>query len=191
MRLFIPIFILSLLLIMSTCDRGEQMDSELSNLVLSLKSPDDKVRHSALLKIALFEDRAVSAMDDVIECTNDNNPRIRSAAIIALIGIGQSKPKKVVPILIDALSDNDFGVRGHAVSGIGDHFVSEAFEAIPKIKELLKDDCSGNRGLAAEALGNFGNAAKSALPDIRKLLNDEDAYVREKAQKAIEKIEVD
>lgn len=191
MRLLIPIFVLVLLLIMSSCDRGEQVDSELSELVLSLKSTDDNGRHSALLKIALLEDRAVSAVDDIIECTNDNNPRIRSAAIIALIGIGKSKPKKVVPILIDALSGNDSAVREYAVSGIGHFFIKEGQGAIPKIKELLNDDSSFIRALSAEALGNFRNAAKSALPDIRKLLKDEDAYVREMAQEAIEKIEVD
>lgn len=54
---------------------------------------------------------------------------------------------------------------------------------------LLEDQQPKIRGLAADALGGMGAAARPALPDLRKAQADEQEYVRQRATKAIARIE--
>jgi HEAT repeats len=65
---------------------------------------------------------------------------------------------------------------------------------IPVLLELLKDDNAYVRSYSIDTLGRFGRRARSALPQLRKLIRDEDICafgysVGEKATDAIRRIE--
>jgi HEAT repeat protein len=57
------------------------------------------------------------------------------------------------------------------------------------LQHLLKDLNENVRADAAEALGNMGPAAKSALPALRQALTDEDDQVRSTAEEALRKVQ--
>ena len=54
--------------------------------------------------------------------------------------------------------------------------------------KMLGDDESGNRCLAAELLGNLGPAARPAIADLQRLLDDTEEAVRRQAAEAVSRI---
>jgi len=54
--------------------------------------------------------------------------------------------------------------------------------------QLLKASDSTARALAARNLGNMGARAESAIPELKKLLEDENPKVRTLVEEALEKI---
>ena len=48
---------------------------------------------------------------------------------------------------------------------------------VPALTRALSDSDPGVRGNAATSLGDFGSAAKSAVPEMLKLLRDTNSYV--------------
>ena len=64
----------------------------------------------------------------------------------------------------------------------------EVLNAIPDLVASLSDDLASVRGKAASALGWIGMDAVDTLPDLEKLLDDEDSQVRERVERALHRI---
>jgi len=80
------------------------------------------------------------------------------------------------------------GVRWESLRFLGS-MRFDAARTVPVMRECLRDPHERIRGVAASALGRLGPEAKSALPELRLLLNDEWASVRDAATNAIQLIE--
>jgi HEAT repeat protein len=96
--------------------------------------------------------------------------------------------------LIAALHDPEPGVRTAAVSAF--HFWNTNLDLIvPGLTRALSDPVPSVRGNSATTLGNFGGAAKPAVPEILKLLRDTNSYVSgtvgDRAAKMLLKIDSD
>src|SRR5205823_3987915 len=98
------------------------------------------------------------AVLEQITALNDADPRVRSSAAVALIGIGAP----AAPPLIAMLKDTDPAVCNRAVivlSKIG-------APAVPALAAALKDNDKDVRGSAALALASIGKPAARAVREL-------------------------
>jgi HEAT repeat protein len=128
----------------------------------------------------------------------DSEPRVRSAAINALVKISP-KDYTLVGSLADMLEDDEAVVRVNAAFALS-HFGKHAAPAVGKLTETLgrklwylapfgSEMATNNIWAPLIALGSIGPEAKAALPEIRKLL--EDPYHALDAAEAIYRISKD
>ena len=80
------------------------------------------------------------------------------------------------------------GVRWESLRILGSMRFAAA-RTVPVMRECLRDPNERIRAIAAGALGRLGPESKSALPELRLLLDDEWALVRDAATNAIQLIE--
>ena len=114
--------------------------------------------------------------DRLVEKLGDPSFRLREAATQKLIKLG----KQAVPALRRALLSDDLEVKMRA---------RQALQAIQTSVEYLLDELKRGdaraRIEAAEALGQLGEKAKAAIPDLVKLLDSKDEALREAAASAL------
>jgi len=97
-------------------------------------------------------------------------------------------PSAVLPALARALADEDSLLRSFVMSSfvdIGPIGINALVNLAQAATEKADVRCS-----ALETLGTIGSEAKRALPDLKKLLDDQDEKVRSAAQKSIRRIEL-
>jgi HEAT repeat protein len=145
-----------------------------------LKDPDRFVRESAA--IALGEIGEAAAIPFLAEAMDDNEERVRGYVVRALGDIGGPD---TLPLLIQATQDKDDYVRWIAAKGLGSSADERAVEPLCR---LLGDTKSSVREEAAKAIGEIGPAARSCVPALNGLANDESTYVRSTAAEALAKI---
>ncbi len=119
---------------------------------------------------------------------------IRFSAANALAEAG-SDLDKVVPALVELVRIRGNGredslVRGAAGSSLV-HLHKEPELVVPAFSEFLASPDAGMRAFGASLLGGMGADAKSAVPLLVRACTDEDADVREAAQRALKNIAPD
>jgi HEAT repeat protein len=126
---------------------------------------------------------AVPALIEVLQSDQqDANFLIAVADTISSIG---PDAKAAVPALTNALRNPDLADAAvDAIGAIG----PEAKDAVPAIILWLNDERNHLPWHAVEALGNIGPAAKEARPSLTRLLENDDALLREVAAKSLLKI---
>lgn len=153
-------------------------------LVGALASEDWTLRSIASETLTALGSAAVPAI--VTELSADDAERRTEAAKI-LGGIG-SGATQAAPALAGQLTDEDWNVRyeaSEALLAIGP--TEEGLGAITKV--LAGASSEDSRQAAVELLGQYGNAARGALPALKKALEDESWSVRDAAKTAIAQIE--
>jgi HEAT repeat protein len=128
---------------------------------------------------------AKAAVPEIIKLLHEKDISVHYAAIAALGGIGPGA-KDAIPDLIVFLPHLDTKFKRN--------FAAEALIKIgpPAILPLTKELKNKNpicRYYAAYALGQIGPDAKTAIPALTELLNDEDLQVRSSAAQALTKIQ--
>jgi HEAT repeat protein len=111
--------------------------------------------------------------------------RIWAIQMCALIG---PEARDAHPTLMAALSDPHPGLRMSATLALAKTQV-EPDIAVPLLVKMLGDAASGPRGQAAVALGWYGEAARSAVPALRKATQDGDDSVAFSARLGLAMIE--
>jgi HEAT repeat protein len=109
---------------------------------------------------------------------------VQLAAACALGAIGASA-KDALPLLNDMLGSDDEYARFVVADSIL-RIDSASEKAISVIFNLLNNETSPHKLFAAASLGERGK--EYAVPDLKQLLNDEDAGVRSESSLAIWKI---
>lgn len=150
-------------------------------LTKTLKDSEPKVRGYAAFALGKIGPASAPAAADVAVLLTDPSVDIRRAAVTALSEI-RPGPKVMIPILSKVLKDADRSVVLPAL-----HALAELGEAgVPGLTEALADPKA--RYWACLALGEIGPAAKSAAPDLAKLLKEADPEVRLQASVALGQI---
>jgi prepilin-type N-terminal cleavage/methylation domain-containing protein len=132
-----------------------------------------------------FAEMGPVAIPYLVAALKDENPAVRGCASSTLSRIGEP----AVPVLQKALSDPDDEVRRWAASALGeiDWSVNIPTDVIYSLIGLLEDKSPYVRRSATRALGNIwghtqaGEAGKTAIPILVKLLADRNAEVRRNA----------
>ena len=104
-----------------------------------------------------------------------------------LLATGCSKQKSTDELLLDLKSQQD-REKVSAVRLLPGR-TGDAARIIPALIESLKDKDGDVRRSAALGLGNFGEAAKDAIPGLQALQKDHDVRVRESAGLALSRID--
>jgi HEAT repeat protein len=131
-----------------------------ANLADALKDPDPSVREMALE--VLPSSATALALDDVLKALADPVRPVHNAALGALVRLAPQRDETVAA-LIESLQD-----------------LSSASD--PKESQFTRDD-------AALALGSLGAKAKSAVPELIRMLDDSNDFTREAAATALWKID--
>jgi HEAT repeat protein len=109
-------------------------------------------------------------------------------ALILVSGCGKAKPAMAGAKWAEALHDSDPKQRKRAAFTLGNIGPSDP-AGLPALIGALEDKDAGVRREAILALVKFGLEAKSAVPMLAKLRqNDRDAQVRKYAGMALEKL---
>jgi HEAT repeat protein len=131
----------------------------------------------------------VAALPALVHFLADEDPETRRRAALALGKMGRSA-RTAASALQSALKDKNPEVGVEAAHALW-KITSDPDLVIPQLVALLTDDDRQVRIRAFRLLTSMGPAARSALAPLRNLLNDQRAYVRQAAEKAIERIEAE
>ncbi|MBM84047.1 MAG: hypothetical protein CMJ78_26135 [Planctomycetaceae bacterium] len=117
----------------------------------------------------------------------DGNVTVRVAAISALTG-NRSKSKLIAVKLSDALTDKEPVVKRAAIDALQE-YVPLVQPTVERLIELLSSPDRDVRLSAIRLLGASGPEAAKGLPQITKLLNEQDASLCRTAARAIASID--
>ncbi|MGO8925638.1 MAG: HEAT repeat domain-containing protein [Limisphaerales bacterium] len=120
------------------------------------------------------------------------DPGVRLTAVLTLRSL-DPVACDAVPALIKCLQDPDFTVRSDAIFGLGE-LHQDPDRVIPILVEFLDKPQNPQQSVALRdrALGSlrqFGPQAKSAIPSLLRLLNDEHEILRWEATNALRVID--
>ena len=123
-------------------------------LIQSLDGDNSQVRASACYALGKIGDAAKQASEQLMACTEEEDPFLQLAAVWSLLEINGQSPElieKALPLLTKALSmENEF-IRIEAARSLG-KLGGAASSATGALKELLTDESSIVRAAAAQAL---------------------------------------
>lgn len=147
--------------------------------------------HAVVAARALSEYRGAAepALPVLVEMLQDQSrpteARWNAARTIGKIGPGAVS---TVSVLIGQMEDQESSIREHCAEAIGDIGPTAAAEGLPVLIKTLSDPNTRVRRDAVRSLGYLGEAARPALADVKKMLKDKEAMVKEAAQIAIKAI---
>jgi HEAT repeat protein len=133
---------------------------QLQRLLVQAKGPKAKQRVRAIEELAPFANYAREAVQGLIDCLDDRNPRVRQRAAMEL-GYVEPPPLSAVTHLIKALKDQHPLVRESAVTALK-NIGPDSSDAVAALIEALEDHQLVHE--AIDALGAIGPPAKAAVP---------------------------
>lgn len=139
--------------------------------------------------LSVYREQAQPALPRLRELMNDRSlpseVRWNAARTIGKMGAAGAA---AVPALIPLMKDEEPTVREHAAEAAGD--IGPAAEsAVPALLETLTDSFHKARRDAVRSLGQIGgDTARSAVPEIEKMLSDPEEIVRVAARKTLEQL---
>lgn len=154
---------------------------EVAALIKQLQDKDEVVRLKAAKSLEKMGADAKDAIPALTEAENDADDDVKSVARRAIGKIREAmsqSDKDAVKALLAGLQkdvrSNDKDTQGQAVAGLA---------------KLLKNDDELIRAQAARALGDAGDAAKSATKELDQAAKDPDPTVRKEARKVLDALE--
>jgi HEAT repeat protein len=177
---------------------ARQPDLAIPALIAALTDPEEGVVYYAAVSLGEYRERATNAIPALLLDFQSPDYRNKDSAALALDKISpEICAREVVPVLLRDIKDS----RGRPQTGgsqsanmslitVG-QMKDSAAVVIPAIIEMIGDTNYGeiDRNNAVIILGGFGPAAMSAVPKLNGLTNDPDIQVRDRAVRALQKIE--
>lgn len=147
------------------------------------QDPDDAVRKACLYAVAtvIDVDQRSHALAEAL--LKDPSADVRRLAAVRL-GRLPSFTDQTIDSLVNGLGDAQQAVREAAAEAV----VACGRPAVPILEDALASTEPQIRQLAVLCLGRLGQMARSAVPKIEALLQDEDAQVRAAAQSVLDVI---
>ncbi len=128
------------------------------------------------------------AVAGLVKRLQDADAGKRGEAVRELAKLGD-EARPAYAALLEAVKDPDAAVRDQASAAIAGLKATPA--ELPLLRAALRDPSPALRGVAAGALGDLGQQAKGELVFLRVMTLEENASVKEAAQKAVERVEAD
>jgi HEAT repeat protein len=157
-----------------------------SVLSAQLKDPDETVRRFSADAMGWTKDPAgVPALVEAMR--GDKNGGVRGTAAQALGMIGPDA-KSSVPALEAALKDEDIGVRMFSAESLW-KVAKDTEKSVPVLVQALYWKNTYDVGVTAGMLGRMGANAKSAVPELLKMLKEGDEIRRKVAADLLKTID--
>lgn len=172
---------------------GQAAKPALPEMIAGLGDEDPVYRSDAAMAIAAIGPEAVSAAPALEKILADESlpPPVRYTAAYGLgrIGPGAEVAEPLLRTLTESDDDLMATVAVWAALKIRPDDAKLFEAAVPKLRQALKDDQELVRLEAAVALGEIGSSARSALPLLELLAEEDPARaVRKAAAEAVERI---
>lgn len=145
---------------------GEGASSAVEPLQKALQSKDTKLRAYSAFALGRIGQDAISATDGLIETAFDSDPMVRRSSIRALQRIDPPF-EKTMPLIMRILDTGDMSVIMPALNSLA----QEGERAVPRLIRALSRKQA--RYWACLALSEMGPAAAAAVPELQKVLVDE------------------
>lgn len=157
-----------------------------SSLMTLLDSTNSATRRWAAFSLGYAGPAAHDAIPSLLRILNDDNAEVRWMVVNAISRIDVLS-EEVGNALMQAINDPDERVRASALGELANRPVI-VIQRMPEFIAMLLNDSASVRAQAAYALGQTGEYAVKALPALKRLLDDPEFSVSDKARKAIETI---
>jgi HEAT repeat protein len=154
----------------------------------ALKDSDEGVRRETIDMLVKGAFEQAEVMQAFRERLDDSDWYVRATACEGLGKMG-ARAAEAVPQVKAALDDQVTMVRVYAARALYAIDPCSARIVVDCLVHALSDPDSDVRDEAATGLGKVGPAARSALPALRRALDDEWSNVRKAAAEAVSKIE--
>jgi HEAT repeat protein len=165
---------------------GAQAGGAADALSAALRDKDASVRQNAAWALGQIGEQAGSAVTGLCECLSDKDVLVRRDAASALGSMGKAGAAAVAPLIDLAKSEADEVVRAAALNSLA-YLAGPEHARFARGLEPLLDNKNPEIALnAAIVLARIGGTeSSSALPVLRKALQDPDAHVQELATAAL------
>jgi hypothetical protein len=176
---------------------ADAVDAVPALITILEKDPSRALRHQAAKALSKMAPASRAAVPALGKALTDVEPFVRMNAVIGLFRM-KADARPAIPQLIAALQDESnqtnvdaytFTIQEMAALALGRASAGEAAEIAALRTALERSRTDSMRMATARALGEVGPAAQSAVPQIRALLKDNNAEVREVAAEALRKID--
>jgi HEAT repeat protein len=151
-----PALVLLASLFASALATAEDRSSEVSGLLITLKSEKPAERAAAARILGEIGPQAKDAVGPLTEAVADPERDVRINAATALGHIGKAAAP-AVPALVTALSDKEWQVRRAAATALGR---TGSKDAEKPLKQAQKDKVEGVRNAAKQGLRDLKKASK-------------------------------
>lgn len=149
-----------------------------------LRSDDVEAVTLAAFCLGLMESDAAPVIPDLQEACASAVPAVQLCAAEALLKVTPDASEPV-EVLFEALSEATLSERWLAALALSSASNEHQAAAVEALIPLLHDAEADVAASAALTLGAYGPAAKTAEPDLQKLLNHSEQDVREAASAAL------
>ena len=154
---------------------GRAGESELPDLLKSLKSPAASIRAEAAEDLGWLGKKSELAIVPLAEALEDDAPAVRVAAAAALLRINPKAPG-VVDVLSKELDNPDPATRREAARAAG--LAGPAAAPLTrKLARLLKDPDPATKFAALQALSTLGPTAAPVAAAVSDLLDEDDLAI--------------
>jgi len=180
---------------------GPQAIEGLSAFRELLHSGNEETSYAGARALAFTSEASPEAFQELSNALSDPDAQVRDAAThgVGLLFGYQFKnvdADSTLPRLVQNLGDVDQTVRADTAIAIGEYVEKqkqmgkrgEPELVIPALMRNLEDDYHYARLDAANALQQYADAAKAAIPQLRKLLQDPDPQVQSAAKNALQRV---
>ncbi len=142
-----------------------------ADLIKGLERPGQRSAWAAMTALSWIGKPSVQPL---IEALGQDNDQVRDLAATALGGIGKGAAE-AIPALMGVARGRYGSASGQAVVALG----KMGGAAVPGLLELLDDPKMGpRRAEVITAIGQLGGAAKSAVPTLLAVLDEDDQKTR-------------
>jgi HEAT repeat protein len=167
---------------------GADASPALPALTATLADPDPELRRESLFALGAIGPPSAKATAKIVAKLTDDDQEVRHAACYALGKIGPDARAALSNLRTAMDSDDEFMRMAAVWSSLKISPKDEELQkkAVPHLVEGLKDVREHVRLECAFMLGELGSVAKSAIPALQEMQQDESRDVRAAATKSLE-----
>lgn len=166
---------------------GAKANRAVPVLMRALKEKDRSMRMIATQGLGMIGPDARPAIPALVNMLKEYEPYVRQSATHALMQIGDPTGKAIEP-LTALLNNKTNNTRVSAAVALW-LLEGQSQPTLDLLHQNVQPQDWPTRFFTAHTLGEFGNAAKEAVPALLELLHDEHQAVREHAAEALKKID--
>jgi HEAT repeat protein len=136
---------------------------------------------SAKLALMKIKGESLQSFMEQLKETSDSKSWTETAWLVGSMG---TNGEPAIPLLLKVIANTNRSLQPPAIGALGE-IHRQPDLCVPAIIPFLRSTNLNHRRMAVYAIRNFGEAAKPAVPDILRCLNDPDGWIQQQATNAL------